>query len=254
MTTLTSSNEYLREKVEKMNIDTPLQELFTHSNPEEDGKVYVPAADGQRAFLPGYKIANAISWPLSARSDEALIDDAIEAFEQGFINKIYEDQLSCLVAAAVPIEELPRCRTMNAFVIPREGAIPMRSIEVKSDFFDDEENERFNFIVTEAGNYNVMSSKNRRVIRIKGFTQDVNAALVKISKRPLPQGTTAVIACDFRPEDCAQGKYEALQVFDDPVLHRQMRQGIYGWCEIGLGVGAHPNNDLPNVLIGSMNE
>ena len=39
---------------------------------------------------------------------------------------------------------------------------------------------------------------------------------------------------------------QALQVFEDPALHRQQRVGYYGWAELGFGV-----LDNRRIILGS---
>ena len=39
---------------------------------------------------------------------------------------------------------------------------------------------------------------------------------------------------------------QAVQVFEDPTLHRQQRAGYYGWAELGFGV-----LDNRRILLGS---
>lgn len=242
----------VQEAVDRINIASPLSAIFSVCPPSPDGKIRVMTSCGDHAELPAYKIANSISWPRADSQDQYVVEDMIGAFEEGFVNKIYRDQLGILVTTAVRVSDLPRFTGgIDAFLVPRDSVIPKRALQVEPGFFDEDDNKRFNVIFTEKGNFNIVSNSSRQVIRIKGFTDDVNDMLEQLDQPALPAKSIALIACDpGAGNNFVFGEFDSLQVFGDPVLRKQMRDGIYGWMEIGIGTNGSIMN--PKAILGSM--
>ena len=255
-------------------------EHVAYTNPGH-GRIPERSVEGDFVMIPTYSITSSIDYLLryarEARWD--IVARAMQVMEAGFVKKMNDDGWHTLLAAGVDRNVLvydgdatrgmfsKRLVSLMQTVMRRNsggnsasiGRGRLTDLYVSPEALEDVRNWGLDQIdeVTRREIYTA-SEGGAPITRIFGvnlhdldelgagqeyqtfFTNDL-AGLVETSDDEL------VIGLDQSSNDSfVMPVKAALQVFEDPTLHRQQRSGFYGWAELGFGV-----LDNRRVILGS---
>ncbi len=229
---------------------------------------YIPEnhVEGDEIYINTYRIANSIDWDLAYARDARwdVISRAFEAFRAGFVGRLNDDGWHVILAAALATGEMVTDSAATAGVFTKELVSKMKTrqrrrtlnglltdLYVSPEAFEDmrawtltqvDDVTRREIFVSEQLNglnptINIFGV-NIRDMRELGVSQEYQLYYTSTLSGSLGGSgtdTELVVGLDLAKDDSfVMPVREDIKVFDDPVLHRQGRAGIYGWSEIGL--------------------
>ncbi|MCK5610123.1 hypothetical protein KAR91_50080 [Candidatus Pacearchaeota archaeon] len=232
-----------------------------------EGAIPDRVIEGDELHVITYKIANAISWSLDYARDARwdVIARAIEVYTNGFIRKLNDDGwhtvLSCAASNSVVVDSAgtsgvysKRLTTNLQTAIKRLAG--GRNSKVTDIYLSPEAIADIrNFDTGSAGGQIVDFETLKALLGTDGFAplpslfgsrvhelqelgtgqeyQDYLATTLGVS---LPTGKEEFcVALDLDHRDSfVMPVRQDMSMFDDPVLHRQMKAGVYGWMEMGM--------------------
>lgn len=241
---------------------------------------YVPERriESDKIYVNTFRVANAIDWDLAYARDARwdVIARAVEVFNAGFVKRSNDDGWHVILAAALATGEMVNDAAATAGVFTKALINKMKtrqrrralggtltdlyvSPEAIEDIYNwdlDDVDDVTRKLIYDNGSYNGEDA----IIRIYGinvrntrefgeggqeyqdyFTTTLGGSLAGGGDLEL------VIGIDGTNRDCfVRPIREEIQMFPDPMLHRQGRAGFYGWGEHGFGA-----LDTRRVLPGS---
>lgn len=233
---------------------------------------YIPQRhiEGDYVMVPTYDIGNAIDWNLKYARDARwdIVGSAMEVFMAGFVKKWNDDGFHTLITAAADRNLVvldsdagsgqftKRLVSLGKVIMRRNGGgnFTSRGGGRLTDMFMSPEG------LEDVRNWNVdevdeitrreifLSSNEDAITRIFGVNlhdvyefgegQEYQLFYENELGGSLPAGKVEVIlGLDLSHSDAfVMPIRENVQVFEDDTLHRQKRQGFYGWAEQGFAV------------------
>ena len=255
-------------------------EHIAYTNPGH-GRIPERSVEGDYVMIPTYSIASSIDYLLryarEARWD--IVGRAMQVMEAGFVKKMNDDGWHTLLAAGVDRNILvydadatagmfsKRLVSLMQTVMRRNsggnsasaGRGRLTDLYVSPEALEDVRNWGMDQVdeVTRREIYTA-NEGGAPITRIFGvnlhdldelgegqeyqdfFTNELSGAVQSADKE-------LVVGLDQSSNDSfVMPVKQALQVFEDPALHRQQRAGFYGWAELGFGV-----LDNRRVILGS---
>jgi len=255
-------------------------EHIAYTNPGH-GRIPERSVEGDYVMIPTYSIASSIDYLLryarEARWD--IVGRAMQVMEAGFVKKMNDDGWHTVLAAGVDRNILvydadatagmfsKRLVSLMQTVMRRNsggnsasaGRGRLTDLYVSPEALEDVRNWGMDQIdeVTRREIYTA-NEGGAPITRIFGvnlhdldelgegqeyqdfFTNELGGAVQSADKE-------LVVGLDQSSNDSfVMPVKQALQVFEDPALHRQQRAGFYGWAELGFGV-----LDNRRVILGS---
>ncbi len=255
-------------------------EHIAYTNPGH-GRIPERSVEGDYVMIPTYSIASSIDYLLryarEARWD--IVGRAMQVMEAGFVKKMNDDGWHTLLAAGVDRNILvydadatagmfsKRLVSLMQTVMRRNsggnsasaGRGRLTDLYVSPEALEDVRNWGMDQVdeVTRREIYTA-NEGGAPITRIFGvnlhdldelgegqeyqdfFTNELSGAVQTADKE-------LVVGLDQSSNDSfVMPVKQALQVFEDPALHRQQRAGFYGWAELGFGV-----LDNRRVILGS---
>ena len=255
-------------------------EHIAYTNPGH-GRIPERSVEGDYVMIPTYSIASSIDYLLryarEARWD--IVGRAMQVMEAGFVKKMNDDGWHTLLAAGVDRNILvydadatagmfsKRLVSLMQTVMRRNsggnsasaGRGRLTDLYVSPEALEDVRNWGMDQVdeVTRREIYTA-NEDGAPITRIFGvnlhdidelgegqeyqdfFTNELSGAVQSADKE-------LVVGLDQSSNDSfVMPVKQALQVFEDPALHRQQRAGFYGWAELGFGV-----LDNRRVILGS---
>ena len=233
----------------------------------KEGMIPDRVIEGDELHVITYKIANAISWSLDYARDARwdVVARAIEVYTNGFIRKLNDDGwhtvMSCAASNSAVVDSggtsgvySKRLTTNLQTAIKRLAG--GRNSKVTDIYMSPEAIADIrNFDTGSAGGQIVDFDTLKALLGHDGFSpyptlfgtrihelqelgtgQEYQNYLVNTLGVSVPAGKEEfVIALDLDHRDSfVMPVRQDMQMFDDPVLHRQMKAGVYGWMELGM--------------------
>ena len=244
---------------------------------------YIPQrhVEGDYVMVPTYDIGNAIDWNLKYARDARwdIVSSAMEVFDAGFVKKMNDDAWFTLISAAadrniVVIDSdasagqfTKRVVSLMKVVMRRNGGGNSTSMnrrkltdlyispEAMEDIRNwnvdqvDETTRRQIFVSQGDDALSNIFGVNLHTLDELGEGQEYQLFYSSQLSGTLPgSDVELVVGLDqSRRNSFVMPIVEEVQVFEDDVLHRQKRAGVYGWAEQGFAV-----LDGRNVLLGSL--
>ena len=245
---------------------------------------YIPQRNiqGDYVMVPTYPVGNSIDWMLRYARDGRwdIISAARDVYEAGFIKKFNDDGVHVLLAAAADRNIVvsdsdaadgqftKRLVSLMKLVMRRNGggnstsnnrgrltdlAISPEAMEDIRNWNVDQVDEitRREIMVAEDGSDTLsrIFGVNLRDWDELGEGQEYQLYLDNDLSVTLPgSDVEAVLGLDLSKADSLISPVrEDVKTFDDPVLHRSMRAGVYGWAELGFAA-----LDGRRVILGSL--
>lgn len=244
---------------------------------------YIPQrhVEGDYVHVTTYPIGNAIDWNLRYARDARwdVVSRAMEVWRSGFVKKVNDDAWQTILTAgydrniivydsdAAAGQFTKRLVSLMKTVMRRNGGGNSTSVnrgkltdlylspEAMEDIRNwnidqiDEVTRREIFVASEDNAINRIFGVNLHDLDELGEGQEYNNYFDTTLGATLPTSDVEiVVGLDLSKNDCfLMPMREEPQLFDDPVLHRSQRAGVYGWAELGLAC-----LDSRRVLVGSM--
>lgn len=244
---------------------------------------YIPQrhVEGDFVHIPIYDVGNAIDWNLKYARDARwdVFSKASEVFRAGFVKKMNDDCWQTILTAgydrniivfdsdAAAGQFTKRLISLMKTVMRRNGGgnstsnnrgmltdlyVSPEAMEDMRNWNVDEVDEVTRREIFTSTNDNVMNrifGVNLHDLDELGEGQEYNDYFDVDLGATLPSGDLEIIVgLDLSKNDSFMMPIkEEVSVYDDPVLHRQRRAGIYGWMSAGVGV-----LDNRRVLVGSL--
>jgi hypothetical protein len=232
------------------------------------GRIPEKHVEGDYVMIPTYEVGGSIDWllryPRHARWD--VIRRALEVLQGSFIKKDNDDAWHVLLTAGVDRNILvydgdasagqftKRLVSLMKTIMRRNGGgnsasnnrglltdlfVSPEAIEDMRDWKVDQVDEitRREIYVAQDGMLNRIFSVNLRDIDELGASQEYQNFFTNELSGSLASGDSElVVGLDLSKNDSFYNPVkQELEIFDDPTLHRQRRQGYYGWKEQGWG-------------------
>ena len=243
---------------------------------------YVPqrAVEGDQVTVQTYRVANAIDWNLRYARDARwdIVSHAIEVFMNGFIRKFNTDAWRTILAAGLNRNILvsDAAATAGRLTVALISAMKTSmwrngggntgsvnggmltdlyvSVEAMEDMrgwvaADVDDFTRREIFTAEDGVLTKVFSINMHQLFELGVAQEYQLYWTEILAGTMgASDQEIVVGLDLQRRDSfVMPIREPVQMFEDPVLHREQRQGYYGWAEVGISV-----LDNRRVLVGSL--
>lgn len=253
-------------------------EHVAYTNPGH-GRIPEKSIEGDYVMIPTYGIANSIDWLLKFPRQAAynIVDRYLRIFENGFTKKINDDGWHTLISAAADRNMLvfdgdaqagqftKRLVSLMKLTMTRNGGgntassnrAKLTDLYGSLEMLESIRNWGLDQ-VDEITRREIFTSADGTITRVFGVNlhdldefgvdqQYQNFFLEKLGGSLAAGDSELVIGLDMANKDSfVMPIKQELSVFDDPVLHRSQRAGVYGWMELGLGV-----LDNRRVLVGS---
>lgn len=249
-----------------------------YTNPG-NGRIPERQVESDYVMIPTYGIASSIDWLLryarEARWD--VVGRAMQVMEAGFVKKINDDGWQTLLSAAADRNILvydadatggqftKRLVSLMKTVMVRQGGgntASLRRAALTDIFMSPEGKEDIRNWgldqVDEVTRREIFMSGDGILTRIFGVNlhdlvefgegQEYQTFFTSSLGGSLPTGDVElVVGLDMQNRDSfVMPVKQTVSIFPDPALHRQQREGYYGWAEIGFAV-----LDNRRVLLGS---
>lgn len=244
------------------------------------GRIPERHVEGDFVMVPTFDVGNAIDWLLKYARDARwdVVSRATEVMEAGFVKKINDDGWHVLLSAAVDRNILifdadasagqftKRLVSLMKVVMRRNAGgnstsmnrgmltdlyVSPEAIEDIRNWGVDQVDEitRREIFTAEDGVVKRIFSVNLHDIDELGVGQEYQQFYLSDLAASLGSGDSElVVGLDLNKNDSFVMPVRAeLEVFPDPVLHRQRRAGIYGWMELGMAA-----LDNRRILAGSL--
>lgn len=244
---------------------------------------YIPQRniEGDYVHVPVYDVGNSIDWNLKYARDARwdVVEKAKRVFQNGFVKKWNDDAWQTILTAgydrniivydsdAAAGQFTKRLVSLMKTVMRRNGGgnsasnnrgqltdlfMSPEAMEDMRNWNVDEVDEITRREIFTSSNDNVMQRIFGVMLRDLdelGEGQEYNDYFDTDLGATLPSGDLEiVVGLDLSTNDSfVMPIKEEVSVYDDPVLHRQRRAGVYGWMSGGIGV-----LDGRRVLIGSL--
>ena len=250
-------------------------DYVAYTMPMSGAKVPERHAEGNETRVPTYRVANAIDWDLSyARNSRIdVISRYIEVFQAGFVKKNNDDGWKTIITAAAQkgtmyidaaatsgvftkqalsdmivgfdrfggnATSLWNFKCTDIFMSP-EGMADIRDwkIHASTDYIDDTTAREIEQNGGLAMLFGVIINKDKEF----GKYQNYQATIYNNVSGKTAMGSAdqeIFIGLDLDPKKRAstfvRPVNEALSMWEDTSLHRQGRQGFYGWTVVGTGL------------------
>ena len=219
-------------------------------------------------MIPTYEVGGSIDWllkyPRHARWD--VVGRAVEVLQGSFVKKDNDDAWHIIITSGVDRNILvydgdanagqftKRLVSLMKTIMRRNGGgnsasnnrgmltdvfISPEGVEDMRDWKVDQVDEitRREIFVAQEGMLNRIFGVNIRDIDELGVNQEYQNFFTSQLSGSLASGDQElVVGLDLSKNDCFYNPVkQALELYDDPTLHRQRRQGMYGWKEQGWG-------------------
>ncbi len=244
------------------------------------GRIPEQAVEGDYIMVPTYEVGSSIDWPLKLARDSRwdIVGRAMEIFEASFVKKLNNDAWHTLLAAgadrnivvydgaaaagrftlrliSVMQQAMRRHAGGNTTSLKRGYLTDMyMSIEALEDMrnwtlAEVDEVTRREIFTAQDGLINRIYSVNLHELYEFGQNQEYQNYFLNDLGASLAGGDLElVVGLDLKNNDSFINPIRAeLEVFNDELMHRQRRAGIYGWQESGWAV-----LDSRRILLGSM--
>lgn len=244
------------------------------------GRIPERTIEGDYVMVPTYDIGASIDFLLKYARDARwdVVGKATQVLQNSFVKKMNDDGWHTLLAAGVDRNILiydadasngtfsKRLVSLMKVTMRRNGGGNSSSInrgqltdlyispEAEEDirnFGVDEVDEvtRRDLIVNEGGLLTRLYGVNLHVLDELGDGQEYQTYFESDLTGTMPSGKEEiVVGLDLTNRDSfVMPVRQAVQVFEDPTLHRQRRAGMYGWAEQGFAV-----LDTRRVLLGAL--
>jgi len=251
---------------------------FTAITMPKQGRVPERHVEGDELWVPTFKIANAIDWPLKYARDARfdVVARAVDVYRMGFTRKINEDGWHTLLAAADArglvvndavaqpgqftkelVSKMQTAMTRNAGGNGQAGRLTdlYLSMEAMEDLrawdiseIDDVTRRE---ILQQAGrNMAVLYGTRLHFMTEYGVGQEYQLYLTGVLGRTITAAGDEefLVGLDLSTNDSfVQPIRQELQTFEaGPEMHRHQKAGVYGWMEHGYAV-----LDNRRVLLGT---
>lgn len=244
------------------------------------GRIPERHVEGDYVMISTYDIGASIDFLLKYARDARwdVVGRATEVLQKSFVKKMNDDGWHTLLAAAVDRNVMvydadaangtfsKRLVSLMKVVMRRNGGGNSSSINrgVLTDLYISPEAEedirnfgvdeldevsRREVITQEGGLLSRLFGVNLHVIDELGVGQEYQLYYSDDLSGTLPAGKNEiVVGLDLSNRDSfVMPVRQAVQIFEDPTLHRQRRAGMYGWAEQGFGA-----LDTRRVILGSL--
>lgn len=244
------------------------------------GRIPERTIEGDYVMVPTYDIGASIDFLLKYARDARwdVVGKATQVLQNSFVKKMNDDGWHTLLAAGVDRNILiydadasngtfsKRLVSLMKVTMRRNGGGNSSSInrgqltdlyispEAEEDirnFGVDEVDEvtRRDLIMSEGGLLTRLYGVNLHVLDELGDGQEYQTYFESDLAGTMPSGKEEiVVGLDLTNRDSfVMPVRQAVQVFEDPTLHRQRRAGMYGWAEQGFAV-----LDTRRVLLGTL--
>lgn len=244
------------------------------------GRIPERHVEGDYVMISTYDIGASIDFLLKYARDARwdVVGRATEVLQKSFVKKMNDDGWHTLLAAAVDRNVMiydadaangtfsKRLVSLMKVVMRRNGGGNSSSINrgVLTDLYISPEAEedirnfgvdeldevsRREVITQEGGLLSRLFGVNLHVIDELGVGQEYQLYYSSDLSGTLPTGKNEiVVGLDLSNRDSfVMPVRQAVQIFEDPTLHRQRRAGMYGWAEQGFGA-----LDTRRVILGSL--
>lgn len=244
------------------------------------GRIPERAIEGDYIMVPTYEVGNSIDWPLKLARDSRwdIVGRAMEIFEAGFVKKLNNDAWHTLLAAGADrniivydgaaaagrftlrlisvMQQAMRRHAGGNTTSLRRGKLTdlYMSIEALEDMrnwtlAEVDEVTRREIFTAEDGMISRIYSVNLHELYEFGQNQEYqNYFLNDLGAALAPGDLELVVGLDLSKNDSFIMPIRAqLEVFNDELMHRQRRAGVYGWAEHGFVV-----LDNRRIVLGSM--
>lgn len=242
------------------------KDFVAYTNPQH-GRIPEKTIEGDYVMVPTYGIANSIDWLLRYSRDAKwnIVARALEVLRAGFVKKINDDAWHVLLAAGVDRNIVvwdadanvgqftKRLVSLMKSVMRRNGGGNSTSTNrgILTDIYMSPESKedirnwgidlldeftRREVFLAEDGAMSRIWGVNINDIDELGESQEYQDFFTGSLGGALASGDVElVVGLDLRNKDSFVMPWrEQVQVFQDPTLHRQQRDGYYGWAEFGL--------------------
>jgi len=242
-------------------------EFVAYTNPGV-GRIPERTAEADYVKIPTYGVANAIDWPLriARNAQYDIVGRYLETLEAGFTKKINDDGWHTILAAVADRNILiydadatagqftKRLVSLMKTIMRRNGGGNTASLNrfKLTDMFLSPENvedmrnwgvdqvdeiTRREIYVAGDGSLNRIFSVNLHELDELGEDQEYQDFFSDILGGSLGSGDTELlIGLDMNKNSFVMPVRQEVVLFEDPTLHRQQREGYYGWGEWGFGV------------------
>lgn len=244
------------------------------------GRIPERAIEGDYIMVPTYEVGSSIDWPLKLARDSRwdIVGRAMEIFEATFVKKLNNDAWHTLLAAGadrnivvydtnaaagrftlrlISIMQQAMRRHAGGNTTSRRGGKLTdlyMSIEALEDMrnwtlAEVDEVTRREIFTAQDGLINRIYSVNLHELYEFGINQEYqNYFLNDLGASLAPSDQELVVGLDLDRNDSFVMPIRAeLAVFEDHMMHRQRRAGVYGWAEHGFAV-----LDNRRIILGSM--
>lgn len=242
------------------------------------GKIPQRHIEGDYVQVPTYRIASSVDWLLryATHARWPMIQRAMEAFEVGFTKKRNDDGWHTLLMAGVDRNIVvydtnanvgqftKRLVSLMKLIMRRNGGGNSSSTNRRklTDLYMSPEGQedmrnwgidqvdeitRREIYVAEDGSLNRVFQVNMHDIDELGAGQEYQNFFTGQLTGNLASGDVElVVGIDKTRRNFYMPVKEQMQMFPDPSLHREQREGVYGWMELGFFL---PDNR--DIILGS---
>jgi len=252
---------------------------FTAITLPKQGRVPERHVEGDELWVPTFQIANSIDWSLRYARDARfdVVGRAVRVYQMGFVRKINEDGWHTLLAAADArglvvadtaaangqftkelVSRMQTAMTRNAGGNGQAGRLTDLYLSMEAmedlrawDISEIDDVTRREILQSSGANMAMIYGTALHFMTEFGVGQEYQTYL----DTTLGRSVTAVdagdeefvVGLDLSTNDSFVSPIrQELQTFDDEMLHRQQRAGVYGWMEHGFAV-----LDNRRVLLGT---
>lgn len=235
---------------------------------------------GDYVTVPTYMIGNCVEWCIKkARFNNYIVEKSVEAWRQGFVKKLNDDGWHAILAAGldrniIVYDSAASTGQLTKRLIPLMKTIMRRNgggnsssmnrarltdLFVSPEAMDDVYNWNVDQIPDQA-QYEIYRTTgdvplsglfgvNFHVMDELGQNQEYQLYYENDLSGAMPSGKVElVVGLDLQKRDSfVMPVVEQLQMFSDMSMHKQMREGVYGWMEMGFAV-----LDGRRVLLGAI--
>jgi hypothetical protein len=249
--------------------------FYTAFRLPKEGAIPERIIEGDEVYVPTYKIGNAISWDLDYPRDGRwdVVARAIEIFTNGFVRKLNDDGWHIVLTAAgqnavqsdsaagAGVFTLRLLSTLRTAIKRLTGGRNSRltdlfmSPEALADLLNltntalDDQTLRGMLFHRDGAPYPSLFGVNLRELHELGESQEYQTYLTGTVGASLAASDVEFcVGLDLLNRDSfVMPIREEMKMFDDPVLHRSMRAGVYGWMEVGFAA-----LDTRRAILGSL--
>ncbi len=244
------------------------------------GRIPERAIEGDYIMIPTYEVGSSIDWPLKLARDARwdIVGRAMQIFEATFVKKLNNDAWHTLLAAAADrnivvydanaaagrftlrlisiMQQAMRRHAGGNTTSVKGGRLTdlYMSIEALEDMrnwtlAEVDEVTRREIFTAQDGMINRIYSVNLHELYEFGINQEYqNYFLNDLGASLAPGDQELVVGLDLSQNNSFVMPIRAeLEVFEDHMMHRQRRAGVYGWAEHGFAV-----LDNRRIILGSM--